>query len=66
MSNWLSEKQALEFLNLEATEANIRKLRWLAYKKKIRKTVVVRNHQYDQDTLAVYRESKAKGKTVDN
>lgn len=61
MSNWLSEKQALEFLNLEGTETNIRTLRWLAYRKKIRKTVVARNHQYDQDSLTRYRESKAKG-----
>lgn len=63
MTTWLTPERALEYVTLPVTGENLRLLRVLGHKKKVRWTKMLGYIQYDQESLDEYREQKARGKT---
>lgn len=63
MTIWLTDRKALEYVGIPVDADNLRLLKVLGHKKKIRWTKILGHIQYDQDSLDEYREQKARGKT---
>lgn len=61
MTTWLIPEKALEHATMPVTDENLRLLRVLGHKKKIRWTKFLGQIQYDQDSIDQYREQNARG-----